>query len=83
MIKRGEYANFNELLSPSGETVPGQAVTHKKNRKAQRQVCDLLSRLEAWNIFLTILIQTGPQDCTAAGQVPDHQQCQGPSNGMC
>ena len=43
-------------------TVPGQAVASKKSRKApNRQVSDLPSWLEAWNIFLAIRIQTAPK----------------------
>ena len=61
-IKRGEYANFDRLLPPTEDAVPGQAVAPKKSRKAsKRQVCDLPSWLEAWNIFLAIRVQMAPK----------------------
>ena len=41
--------------------MPGQAVAPKKSRKTKRQVCDLQSWLEAWNIYLAIRIQTAPK----------------------
>ena len=37
-IKRGEYTDFDKLLSPTDDAVPGQA---KKSRKTKRQVFDL------------------------------------------
>ncbi|KAL5510646.1 hypothetical protein EMCRGX_G006225 [Ephydatia muelleri] len=60
-IKRGEYTDFDTLLSPTDDAVPGQAVAPKKSRKTKRQVCDLQSWLEAWNIYLAIRIQTAPK----------------------
>ena len=44
---RGEYSDFDKLLSPTDDAVPGQAVAPKKSRKTKRQVFDLQSRLEA------------------------------------
>ena len=41
--------------------MPGQAVAPKKSRKTKRQVCNLQSWLEAWNIYLAIRIQTAPK----------------------
>ena len=51
-IKRGEYTDFDTLLSPTDDAVPGQAVAPKKCRKTKRQVCNLQSWLEAWNSYL-------------------------------
>ena len=60
-IKRGEYTDFNKLLSPTDDALPGQAVALKKSRKTKRQVFDLQSWQEAWNIYLAIRIQTAPK----------------------
>ena len=60
-IKRGEYTDFDKWLSPTDDAVPGQAVAPKKSCKTKRQVCDLQSWLEAWNIYLAIRIQTAPK----------------------
>ena len=60
-IKRGEYTDFDTLLSPTDDAVPEQAVVPKKSRKTKRQVFDLQSWLEAWNIYLAIRIQTAPK----------------------
>ena len=40
---RGEYTDFDKLLSPTDDALPGQAVAPKKSRKTKRQVCDLQS----------------------------------------
>ena len=40
--------------------MPGRAVAPKKSFP-KRQVCDLPSWLEAWNIFLAIRVQTAPK----------------------
>ena len=62
MVKKiSEYTDFDRLLSPTDDAGPGQAVAPKKSRKAKRQVCDLQSWLEAWNIYLAIRIQTAPK----------------------
>ena len=62
MVKKiSEYTDFDKLLSPTDDAGPGQAVAPKKSRKAKRQVCDLQSWLEAWNIYLAIRIQTAPK----------------------
>ena len=45
-IKRGGYTDFDKLLPPTDDTVPGQAVVPKKSHKYKRQVCDLPSWLE-------------------------------------
>ena len=58
---RGEYSDFDKLLSPTDDAVPGQAVALKKSRKTKRQVFDLHSWLEAWNSYLAIRIQTAPK----------------------
>ena len=39
----GEYTDFDKLLSPTDDALPGQAVAPKKSRKTKRQVCDLQS----------------------------------------
>ena len=58
---RGEYTDFDKLLSPTDDAVPWQAVALKKSRKTKRQVFDLQSWLEAWNSYLAIRIQTAPK----------------------
>ena len=58
---RGEYSDFDKLLSPTDDAVPEQAVALKKSRKTKRQVFDLQSWLEAWNSYLAIRIQTAPK----------------------
>eukprot|EP00731_Ephydatia_muelleri_P028758 Em0020g402a len=60
-IKRGEYTDFDRLLSPTDDAVPEQAVAPEKSCKTKRQVCDLQRWLEAWNIYLAIRIQTAPK----------------------
>ena len=60
-IKRGEYTDFDRLLSPTDDAVPEQAVAPEKSCKTKRQVCDLQSWLEAWKIYLAIRIQTAPK----------------------
>ena len=49
------------LLSPTDDAVPEQAVAPEKSCKTKRQVCDLQSWLEVWNIYLAIRIQTAPK----------------------
>ena len=58
-IKKGKYARFDKLLSPVDDllTVTGGKQQKKKNT---RQVCDLGSWLEAWNIFIALRVQIAP-----------------------
>eukprot|EP00731_Ephydatia_muelleri_P032903 Em0024g447a len=72
-IKRGEYTDFDKLLSPTDDAVPGQAVAPKKSRKTKRQVCNLQSWLEAWNIYLAIRIQMAPKTALQLVKITDHR----------
>ena len=58
-IKKGKYARFDKLFSPVDDllTVAGGKQQKKKNT---RQVCDLGSWLEAWNIFIALRVQIAP-----------------------
>lgn len=59
MIKRGKYAHFEKLLSPLDD--PSSLPGGKQKGKNMRQVCDLGSWLEAWNIFVAIRVQIAPK----------------------
>ena len=72
-IKRDEYTDFDKLLSPTDDAVPGQAVAPKKSRKTKRQVCNLQSWLEAWNIYLAFRIQMAPKTALQLVKITDHR----------
>ena len=71
-IKRGEYTDFDKWLSPTDDAVPGQAVAPKKSRKTKRQICDLQSWLEVWNIY---------EKCTKGAEWHYAHKCWGPACG--
>ena len=71
-IKRGEYTDFDKWLSPTDDAVPGQAVAPKKSRKTKRQLCDLQSWLEVWNIY---------EKCTKGAEWHYAHKCWGPACG--
>ena len=52
-IKKGKYAHFDKLLPPVYDP-------SSRKGKDRCQVCNLGSWLEAWNIFIAILIQIAP-----------------------
>ena len=60
-IRPCEYNDFDKWLSPTDDAMPGEAVAPKKSCKTKRQVFNLESWLEAWNIYLAIRIQTAPK----------------------
>ena len=55
-IKKGKYAHFDKLLSPIDDL--SSLSVGKRKGKDRRQVCDLGSWFEAWNILIAIRIQT-------------------------
>ena len=57
-IKKGKYAHFDKLLSPIDD--PFSLPVGKRKGKDRRQVCDLGSWFEAWNIFIAIRVQIAP-----------------------
>ena len=57
-IKRGKYVLFDKLLPPLDDGQMGQAA---KKGCTKRQVSDLSSWMEAWNIFAATRIQVAPQ----------------------
>ena len=57
-IRKGKYVIFDTLLPPLDDGQVGQAAKKGTNR---RQVTDLSSWMEAWNIFAATRIQTAPQ----------------------
>ena len=57
-IKRGKYVLFDKLLTPLDDGQMGQAA---KKGCTKRQVSDLSSWMEAWNIFAATRIQVAPQ----------------------
>ncbi|KAL5484652.1 hypothetical protein EMCRGX_G021183 [Ephydatia muelleri] len=57
-IKKGKYVLFDKLLPPLDDGQVGQAA---KKGTTRRQVSDLSSWMEAWNIFAATRIQTAPQ----------------------
>ena len=65
-IKRGKYAHFEKLLSPLDD-LPSLPGGKQKISKYMRQVCDLSSWLEAWNIYVAIRVQIAPK--TALEQI--------------
>ena len=57
-IRKGKYVIFDTLLPPLDDGQVGQAAKKGTNR---RQVTNLSSWMEAWNIFAATRIQTAPQ----------------------
>ncbi|KAL5463980.1 hypothetical protein EMCRGX_G032933 [Ephydatia muelleri] len=57
-IKKGKYAHFDKLLSPIDDLF--SLPVGKRKGKDRRQVCDLGSWFEAWNIFIAIRVQIAP-----------------------
>ncbi|KAL5486695.1 hypothetical protein EMCRGX_G019209 [Ephydatia muelleri] len=57
-IKRGKYVLFDKLLPPLDDGQMGQAA---KKGCTKRQVSDLSSWMEAWNIFAATHVQVAPQ----------------------
>ena len=57
-IKKGKYAHFDKLLSPTDD--PFSLPVGKRKGKDRRQVRDLGSWFEAWNIFIAIRVQIAP-----------------------
>ena len=66
-----KYITFLRLLIPLYDlSLPAQAGESKRD-KNQRQVSDLLSWLEAWNVFVAIKVQAA-RNGLGHGQVQNH-----------
>ena len=65
-IKQGKFIKFDKLLPAHDDPMFGgrerQGTSSKKQRPARRQVHDLASWLEAWNIFLAVRVQSHPRE---------------------
>ena len=65
-IRLGKFIKFDKLLPVHDELVFGGrerlGTGNKRQRPAKRQVHDLASWLEAWNIFLAVRVQSHPRE---------------------
>ena len=65
-IRLGKFIKFDKLLPVHDELVFGGrerlGTDNKRQRPAKRQVHDLASWLEAWNIFLAVRVQSHPRE---------------------